>query len=85
MKTELNNCYIYVKAYVCPMYTLFGGSVSMGLSVLRLVGSVCFLVVSFTSLSPSTLCISLSGNSPSSASGLAVGFSCFHELLGEAS
>lgn len=58
----------------------------MGLYVPRLVHSLCFLVVSLTSLLPSIICLSLSGKPSSSVSGLVVGlFLCFSQWLGEVS
>jgi hypothetical protein len=89
MKIKLHTCYIYVGGLgPAHEYSLVGSLVSVSSHRSRLVYSVDLLVVSLTSLAPSTLPPppTLPQDSPSSTYCLVVGLCfCFHQLLDEAS
>jgi hypothetical protein len=65
---------------------LFGGSDSLGYYESRLVCSLCFLIVSFTSLASSILCLPFLESCPSSPKYMNAGFfNYFNKLQGETS
>ena len=87
MKTKLHIYYKYVGGLgPAPSCPLVGGSVSVNLQGYRLIGYVGLSVEFQYSLGPSVLPPTLSQDSPSSISCVAVGLCiCFHQLLGRAS